>query len=65
MRDPKLPLNTNFCKCSSCGEYFGGAAGFDRHRVDHACIPPSAVIDKHGKQELKLNERGYWVRTYG
>ena len=64
MSDPKLPVGTNFCKCSGCGEYFGGVSGFDMHRVDRACLPPSEVASKEGEAMLRLNERGYWVRNY-
>lgn len=67
MKDPKLPVGTNYCKCSACGEYFGGVSGFDLHRrgtEDRACLPPSQVANKEGKSLLRLNERGYWVGTY-
>ena len=63
MQDIKLPVGKNYCKCSGCGEYFGGVSGFDKHRVDRACIHPSAVADKQGKPILTLNNRGYWVRA--
>jgi len=66
--DPKLPPNTNYCKCSGCGLYFGGASGFDMHRrgiQERVCIDPSLIADKAGKPLLRLNDRGYWVGTYG
>ena len=69
--DPKLPVGTNLCKCSGCNEYFGGVASFDLHRVvgsgagrDRACLPPSEVADKHNRPVLRLNDRGYWVRSF-
>lgn len=66
--DPKLPVGTNYCKCSACGAYFGGVAGFDKHRrgvyPDRVCLPPSQVADKKGRPLLRLNERGYWVTSY-
>ena len=66
--DPKLPTGTNFCKCSACGEYFGGVRGFDLHRrgeyPDRTCLAPSRVADKKNRPLLRLNERGYWVSSY-
>ena len=66
--DPKLPVGTNYCKCSACGHYFGGATAFDLHRrgeyPDRACLAPSDVANKENKPLLRLNDRGYWVRTY-
>ena len=69
--DPMLPVDTNFCKCSACGEYFGGVGAFDLHRVgrvgsdrDRACLAPSVVADKKNRPLLNLNKKGYWVRTY-
>lgn len=53
--DPRLPTGTNYCRCSVCGEYFGGVNGFERHRVNFTCVDPTT----HG---LVLNSRGYWVR---
>ena len=69
--DPMLPFDTKYCKCPSCGAYFGGAKAFDMHRVrgrvgsgeDRGCQPPSSVADKHGKPKLKMNNRGYWVQN--
>lgn len=70
--DPKLPFASNKCKCPSCGQYFGGERAFDMHlgvglRVggDRACLPPSSVSDKQGRHLLKLNDRGYWIQSYG
>ena len=69
MSDPKLPVGTNYCKCASCGEYFGGVRGFELHRQgqggDRSCLAPSRVANKEGKPLLRLNERGYWVGNYG
>ncbi|MGH7239912.1 MAG: hypothetical protein ACREHG_07585 [Candidatus Saccharimonadales bacterium] len=53
--DPKLPPGTNYCLCSSCGRYFGGVNGFERHRISFKCVDPVHV-------GLSLNEHGYWVR---
>ena len=66
--DVKLPPGTNFCKCGSCGSYFGGVGAFDLHRYgnskDRACLPPSEVSDGQNRPLLRLNDRGYWVRDY-
>lgn len=63
-----LPLNTNYCKCSGCGEYFGGVKGFDMHRIgvypDRRCLYPGDVADKHGRPKLRLDDRGYWIGSY-
>lgn len=68
MSDPKLKKGTRFCKCSACGRYFGGVGGFDMHRVGswerRICLDPAAVLDKHGRRKLWLNDRGYWVGDY-
>ena len=65
--DPRLPVGSNFCKCSGCGEYFGGVTTFDLHRrgrENRACVPPSDVTDKEKRPLLHQNDRGYWVRQY-
>ena len=68
MSDLRLKPGTNFCRCAACGEYFGGVNGFDLHRrgdyPDRACLPPSEVADKEKRPLLRLNERGYWIRSY-
>jgi hypothetical protein len=65
LTDPKLKLGTRFCKCSACGRYFGGTAGFDMHRQGswerRFCVDPAALLDKHGRRRLWLNERNLWV----
>ena len=62
--DPMLPIGTNRCRCSDCGEYFGGVGAFDLHRKKYACVPPAAVANKKNQPLLRKNERGYWVRIY-
>jgi hypothetical protein len=68
MHDKKLPFGKNYCKCTACGEYFGGVGAFDLHRVgagaDRACLAPSAVANKEKQTLLRFNDRGYWVRSY-
>lgn len=54
--DPKLPIGSNFCKCSGCKEYFTTPRSFDSHRKGGRCIPPADA-------GLKLNAKGYWHRT--
>ncbi len=65
MNDPKLKLGSRFCRCSACGRYFGGTAGFDMHRGGswerRFCLDPAAVVDKHNRRKLWPNDRGYWV----
>ena len=64
--DQKLPPGTNRCQCASCGAYFGGVNGFERHRIgpaaDRRCLPLGAVRDKQNRSLLRLTEQGYWVR---
>jgi len=66
--DPKLPVGTNYCLCSACGEYFGGVRAFELHRVGPAakrsCLHPSRVSNGKNRPLLRLNKRGYWVGTY-
>ena len=68
MHDKKLPPGTNYCKCSACGEYFGGVRGFELHRVgpadERSCLPPARVSDSKNRPLLKRNNKGYWVGTY-
>lgn len=33
MSDPRLRPGSRACRCSVCGEYFGGERAFDEHRV--------------------------------
>ena len=60
LSDPKLGIGTRFCLCRSCGQYFGGASGFDLHRRDGRCVPPDSLVDGKGTRLLFLNTRGYW-----
>ena len=65
--DPMLPIGTNYCQCSVCGEYFGGVTTFDLHRrgrVDRVCLPPSDVTDREGNGILRKNDKGYWIRNF-
>lgn len=55
--DPRLRLGTNYCCCAECGRYFGGVAGFERHRVAFTCVDPAYF-------GLSQDARGYWVRAY-
>lgn len=66
--DPMLPVGSNYCKCGACGEYFGGANAFAKHRIKNAggglCVPPSDVRNRKNELVLELNSKGYWVRYY-
>ena len=65
--DPMLPPYSRFCKCASCGEYFGGVGTFDLHRRgkrERRCLSPSEVTDRQGNRVLRKNEKGYWVRDF-
>ncbi len=63
----KLPHGTNRCKCSGCGEYFGGVRAFELHRTgtypDRVCLPPSCASNGHKRPLLRLNDLGYWVHV--
>lgn len=65
----KLPPNTRYCRCAACGSLFGGVFSFDLHRTgpadERTCMAPSAMLDKQGRPVMKLNQRGFWVRSYG
>ena len=62
--DPMLPPGTNYCKCSGCGEYFGGVRAFEVHRVgvheDRRCLLPSGM----SRMGYRKSARGYWGRDY-
>jgi hypothetical protein len=64
IRDERLKIGTRFCKCSACGRYFGGVSGFDMHRIGGKCVDPAAILDKHNRRKLWLDDRGYWVGEY-
>ena len=66
--DPKLPLNSRFCKCAACGEYFTSDSSFIVHRVKddssptgRACADPSKILDRQRKPRLRLTTTGYWA----
>ncbi len=65
----KLPLNTKYCLCSACGEYFTNVANFDMHRrgepTARVCLDPAHITSKTGKAKLRLNAKGYWAQTGG
>lgn len=50
--DPRLPIGSNFCRCSECGEYFRSERAFERHRIgefdlpgDRGCAPSARMPD--------------------
>lgn len=55
--DPLLPINSDRCKCVTCGRYFSSVASFDRHRLDGRCRTEDEMVAKG----MALNEKGYWV----
>ena len=55
--DPKLPINTCFCKCAACGEYFNSEAGFDMHRLAGKCRT-KAQMKARG---MSVSAKGYWI----
>ena len=69
MKDPKLPFNSEFCKCPACGLYFTNEGTFDMHRRDsptgRECVDPSSLYSKAGKARMALNAKGYWARPGG
>ena len=68
--DPKLPIDTNYCQCSACGEYFTSDSSFRVHRVADAdsdtgrsCRDPSKVLDKSRKPRLRRTTTGHWASS--
>ena len=65
----KVPVGSNKCQCPACGLYFGGVRAFEVHRVgpghNRRCLDVAGMSDKLGMPLLTLNDRGYWIRTYG
>ena len=66
--DPKLPFNSNRCKCAACGEYFTSESSFKLHRVDdesgisgRACRDPAKILDKSRKPRLRRTPSGHWA----
>lgn len=67
MRDERLPLYTDICKCSVWNEYFNSTAAFDKHRVgnhgtvknpgDRRCLSPESMREIG----MAKNFRDYWV----
>jgi hypothetical protein len=60
-----LPIGTRYCRCPSCGAYFGGEKTFERHRLgdmsERRCLGP----DDMRAEGLSQDARGYWRREYG
>lgn len=60
--DPKLPLGTNYCRCSACGLHFGGESSFAAHRTGpmdaRRCLTPAEMCEAG----LAPSARGYWGR---
>ena len=55
--DPKLPADSNFCLCPSCGEYFNSEAGFDMHRMRGKCRTKAQMKDRG----MSVSAKGYWI----
>lgn len=61
--DPMTPPGTGRCRCTACGEYFGGERGFDMHRVgvfpdSRRCLNPTEMLGI-GLQQVSS---GHWAR---
>lgn len=63
MHDPKLRPAGRTCLCRSCGRYFGGVEGFDRHRKDGACLDPDTLVGRDGERLFATDRRGVYVRS--
>jgi len=69
MRDERLPLYTDICKCSKCGEYFNSTAAFDKHRTgDYGTVRKPGdrrCMSILGMQEIGMakNSKDYWVTS--
>ena len=63
MRDDRLPIGTNKCKCSSCGKYFNSAAAFDKHRVGLYVFKERRCLTTQEMQDIgmDLNKAEYWI----
>lgn len=60
--DPKLPIGTQYCQCSGCGEYFNSVYAFDLHRSGkdcerRGCKTPEELLSKGWSK----NAKGYWI----
>ena len=68
MSDPMLPIGTNRCRCTSCGRYFGGVAGFDAHQTlgddgRPICHDPAGLTNTKGESlGYILSDAGYWTK---
>lgn len=60
--DPKLPLGTNYCKCSACQLHFGGESAFNTHRVGPMESRRCMTTAEMREAGLALSARGYWGR---
>ena len=60
----ELRVGGRECRCAACGETFGGADGFDRHRVgDHPnrrCRTP----DEMRERGMRIGSRGFWITKW-
>ena len=60
--DPKLPIGSNFCQCSGCGEYFNSELPFRLHRFgthgkSRRCLTAAEMLEKG----MAVSAKGYWV----
>ena len=62
MNDPKLPFETGYCLCGSCGEYFAAEHSFTLHRLlaDRACLSVEALPHK-GFTKIETAHGTYWA----
>lgn len=63
-----LPPGSRYCRCASCGAYFGGERAFAVHRAgptaDRRCLAPSGMRERG----MEMDSSGYWrrrVQTHG
>lgn len=60
--DPKLRPGSAACRCASCGLYFAGLKGFDRHRTG-PYLPPGArrcrTLDEMAAMGYVMTDTGH------
>lgn len=64
--DPMLPGGTDRCRCTVCGEYFGGSGTFALHRVggwkDHGKDRRCLSVAEMTELGWLHNVTGHWIR---
>lgn len=61
IKDKKLTIGTDKCKCSVCGKYFNSTYAFDKHRTGPYGWNTRRCYSTIEMEEIGMVDKGYWV----